>query len=96
VNCWAIGIRPLSRTDPAFSAPNARNAKSWGIAPGKVQVVAPALKARNVPDCKLKFEFRSNRLRVTQLNDAGCGFGLNVTAAGAHGKLNRKKPKFDF
>jgi hypothetical protein len=47
-------------------------------------------------DCKLKFQFFSNRVRVTQLNDAGCGFGANVTAAGAYGKLNSKKPKFDF
>lgn len=47
-------------------------------------------------DCKLKFEFFSNRVRVTQLNDAGCGFGANVTAAGTYRKLDRKKPKFDF
>ncbi|MBA2705148.1 MAG: hypothetical protein H0U60_15025 [Blastocatellia bacterium] len=47
-------------------------------------------------DCKLKFEFFSNRVRVTQLNDAGCGFGANVTAAGTYRKLDGKKPKFDF
>ena len=47
-------------------------------------------------DCKLKFEFFSNRVRVTQFNDAGCGFGANVTAAGAYRKLDSRKPKFDF
>jgi hypothetical protein len=47
-------------------------------------------------ECKLKFEFFSNRVRVTQLNDAGCGFGANVTAAGTYRKLDSKKPKFDF
>ena len=47
-------------------------------------------------DCKLKFEFFSNRVRVTQLNDSGCGFGANVTAAGTYRKLDGKKPKFDF
>jgi hypothetical protein len=47
-------------------------------------------------DCKLKFEFFSNRVRVTQLNDEGCGFGANVTAAGTYRKLDSKKPKFDF
>jgi hypothetical protein len=47
-------------------------------------------------DCKLKFEFFSNRVRVTQLNDAGCGFGANVTAAGAYRKLDSRKPKFDL
>lgn len=47
-------------------------------------------------DCKLKFEFFSNRVRVTQLNDSGCGFGANVTAAGAYRKLDSRKPKFDL
>jgi hypothetical protein len=47
-------------------------------------------------DCKLKFEFFANRVQVTQLNDAGCGFGANVTAAGAYRKLDGRKPKFDF
>jgi len=46
--------------------------------------------------CKLKFEFFSNRVRVTQLNDEGCGFGANVTAAGTYRKLDSKQPKFDF
>jgi hypothetical protein len=46
-------------------------------------------------DCKLKFEFFSNRVRVTQVNDAGCGFGANATADGAYRRLDRKKPKFD-
>ena len=47
-------------------------------------------------DCKLKFEFFPNRVRVTQLDDTGCGFGTNVTAAGSYRKLDSKKPKFDF
>jgi hypothetical protein len=47
-------------------------------------------------DCQLKFEFLSNRVRVTQFNDEGCGFGANVTAAGTYRKLDSKKPKFDF
>lgn len=47
-------------------------------------------------DCKLKFEFFASRVRVTQLKDEGCGFGANVTAAGAYRKLDSKKPKFDF
>ena len=47
-------------------------------------------------DCKLKFEFFPNRVRVAQLNDAGCGFGANVSAAGNYRKLDGKKPKFDF
>ena len=47
-------------------------------------------------DCKLKFEFLSNRVRITQLNDEGCGFGANVTAAGTYRKLDSKNPKFDF
>ncbi len=46
--------------------------------------------------CKLKFEFFASRVRVTQLKDEGCGFGANVTAAGAYRKLDSKKPKFDF
>jgi hypothetical protein len=41
--------------------------------------------------CKLKFEFFSNRVRITQLDDAGCGFGANVTAASTYRKLDRKK-----
>jgi hypothetical protein len=47
-------------------------------------------------DCKLKFEFLSNRVRVTQLNETGCGFGANVNAAGSYRKTDSKKPKFDF
>jgi hypothetical protein len=47
-------------------------------------------------DCKLKFEFLSNRVRITQLKDEGCGFGANVTAAGTYRKLDSKNPKFDF
>ncbi len=47
-------------------------------------------------DCKLKIEFFSTRLRLTQIEDSGCGFGANVTAAGTYRKLNSKKPKFDF
>ena len=46
--------------------------------------------------CKLKFEFFSHEIRITQLDDAGCGFGANVTAAGTYRKLDRKSPKFDF
>ena len=66
---------------------------------GELQGVV-ALKSRlalyDQDDCKLKFEFFSNRVRVTQLNDSGCGFGANVTAAGTYRKLDGKKPKFDF
>jgi hypothetical protein len=47
-------------------------------------------------DCKLKFEFLPNRVRIVQLNDEGCGFGANVTAAGTYRMLDSKKPKFDF
>ena len=47
-------------------------------------------------ECTLKFEFFPNRVRVTQLNDEGCGFGANVTAAGTYRKLDSKKPKFDY
>ena len=47
-------------------------------------------------DCKLKFEFLSNRVRITQLNDEGCGFGANVTGAGTYRNLDSKNPKFDF
>ena len=47
-------------------------------------------------DCKLKFEFLANRVRIIQLNDEGCGFGANVTAAGTYRMLDSKKPKFDF
>lgn len=47
-------------------------------------------------DCKLKFEFFPNRVRVTQLNDAGCGFGANVTAAGLYRKLDGKNPSLTF
>jgi hypothetical protein len=32
--------------------------------------------------CKIKFEFFSSRTRITQLEEAGCGFGANVTADG--------------
>ena len=46
-------------------------------------------------ECTLKFEFFPNRVRVTQLNDEGCGFGANVTAAGTYRKLDSKKPKFE-
>ena len=47
-------------------------------------------------DCKLKFEFFPNQVHVTQLNDAGCGFGANVTAGGTYRGLDSKNPKFDF
>jgi hypothetical protein len=47
-------------------------------------------------DCKLKFEFLSKQVLITQLNDEGCGFGANVTAAGTYRKLDSKSPKFDF
>lgn len=47
-------------------------------------------------DCKLKFEFLSNQVRITQVNDEGCGFGANVTAAGTYRKLDSNNPKFDF
>jgi hypothetical protein len=32
--------------------------------------------------CKIKFEFFSSRTRITQLEEASCGFGANVTADG--------------
>lgn len=47
-------------------------------------------------DCKLKFEFSSNRVRVTQFTEEGCGFGANVATAGTYRKLDSKGPKFDF
>jgi hypothetical protein len=47
-------------------------------------------------DCKLKFEFFRNRVRVTQLNDVGCGFGANVTAAGSYRKLIVENPNSIF
>ncbi|MEP6743111.1 MAG: hypothetical protein ABJB61_11480 [bacterium] len=47
-------------------------------------------------ECKIKIEFFLDRVRVTQIEDSGCGFGANVTAAGTYRKLNNKKPKFDF
>jgi hypothetical protein len=47
-------------------------------------------------DCKLKFEFFPNRVRVTQLDDAGCGFGANVTAAGSYRKWIVKNPNSIF
>jgi hypothetical protein len=47
-------------------------------------------------DCKLKFEFCPNRVRVSQPKDAGCGFGANVTAGGTYRKLDSNKPRFDF
>lgn len=46
--------------------------------------------------CKLKIEFFPGRASITQLEEEGCGFGANVTAAGSYRKLNGKKPKFDF
>ena len=45
--------------------------------------------------CKIKIEFFPKRVRVTQLDDAGCGFGANVTADGSYRKLDSKKPKLD-
>lgn len=47
--------------------------------------------------CKLRIEFNASGARITHLDDAEeCGFGANVTAAGAYRKLDSKKPKFDF
>ena len=46
--------------------------------------------------CKLKIEFFPGHVSITQLEEEGCGFGANVTAAGSYRKLNGKKPKFDF
>jgi hypothetical protein len=46
--------------------------------------------------CKIRIEFLLNRARVRQLEDAGCGFGANVTADGTYRKLDNKQPKFDF
>jgi hypothetical protein len=38
-----------------LSAPKARNAKAWGIAPGKCRQLLLALKARNFPSGKQNF-----------------------------------------
>ena len=47
-------------------------------------------------ECKLKFEFFPNRVRVTQLNDEGCGFGANVTAAGYLPKIRQQETQIRF
>jgi hypothetical protein len=42
-------------------------------------------------------EFLPTSVRVSQSDEVGdCGFGANVTAAGAYRKSDSKKPKFDF
>lgn len=47
--------------------------------------------------CKITMKFTLNRATITESGDnADCGFGANVTAAGAYRKINSKIPKFDF
>ena len=50
-----------------------------------------------VDGCKLRMEFSSTKIRITQSEEVGdCGFGANVTATGSFRKVDRKKPRFDF
>ena len=65
---------------------------------GELQGIAILEKGVAIYDqdgCKIKIEFFPKRVQVTQLDDAGCGFGANVTAGGSYQKLDSKKPKFD-
>jgi len=66
---------------------------------GELQGIATLEKGIAIYDqdgCKIKIEFFPKRVRVTQLDDAGCGFGANVTADGTYRKLERKRPKLDL
>ena len=47
--------------------------------------------------CTITFKFvRPGTIKVTQEEtEAGCGFGLNVTAAGTYKKISGAKPKFE-
>ncbi|HKP46407.1 MAG TPA: hypothetical protein VJT50_07395 [Pyrinomonadaceae bacterium] len=47
-------------------------------------------------DCKLKIEFSAAAAKITEINQEGCGFGANVTAAGNYRKVGNRKPRFDF
>ena len=65
---------------------------------GELQGIATMEKGVAIYDragCKIKLEFFPRRVQVTQLADAGCGFGANVTADGTYRKLDSKRPKFD-
>ncbi len=65
---------------------------------GELQGIATLEKGVAIYDqrgCKFKFEFFPKRVRVTHLDDTGCGFGANVTADGSYRKLDSKNPKFD-
>jgi len=47
--------------------------------------------------CRITMKFTSSKVEVTESDENGeCGFGANVTAAGAYRKINSKTPKFDF
>jgi len=66
---------------------------------GELQGIATLEKGVAIYDqdgCKIKIEFFPKRVRVTQLDDAGCGFGANVTADGTYRKLDSKRPKLDL
>jgi len=61
---------------------------------GELQGIASLEKGVAIYDqdgCKIKIEFFPGRVRVTQLEDAGCGFGANVTADGSYRKIDSKK-----
>ena len=50
-----------------------------------------------VDGCKLRMEFSSTKIRISQSEEVGdCGFGANVTATGSYRKIDSKKPRFDF
>ncbi len=66
---------------------------------GELQGIATLEKGVAIYDqggCKIKIEFFPKRVRVTKLDDAGCGFGANVTADGTYRKLDSKRPKLDL
>jgi len=65
---------------------------------GELQGIATLEKGVAIYDqdgCKIEIEFFPKRVQVTQLDDAGCGFGANVTADGSYRKVDSRKPKFD-
>ncbi|MFO1372747.1 MAG: hypothetical protein U1F42_10265 [Candidatus Competibacteraceae bacterium] len=45
-------------------------------------------------ECRITIQFMENGLNVGQ--DGICGFGHNVSAAGAYRKISGRKPKFDL
>jgi hypothetical protein len=75
------------------------NAATGNVNNGEIKTTLPLKNNVAVYEsgrCRITIRFTGRSAMVTERGNPDCGFGLNVSAAGAYAKRSRRTPKFDF